>query len=194
MHAQGCRFAVIGADGVGKSTVVFRFVNGEFVEDFDPTIADDYRKQYTLDDKLLSVEIVEYTSEYLNAMARDYRHAIKGYMFMYAITSKQSLEDMKEIYKHFEDGYAFFSQNPDNGKALVIVGNKSDLQEHRQVSAEEGEALAKEWGCKFYEISAKTNENLDNVFETIITDTYAIAKGSKKRIQKKKKKQICTAM
>ena len=136
-----CRFAVIGADCVGKSSVVFRLVKGEFVEDFDPTIADDYRKQYTIDNEQIVLEIVEYTSEFFDGVARDYRYGIKGYMFVFAITSKQSLEDMKEIYKQFDESYGFFSQNPDNAKAVVIVGNKSDLKEHRQVSVEEGETL-----------------------------------------------------
>ena len=55
---------------------------------------------------------------------------------------------------------------------IVLVGNKSDLEAERQVSREDGEKLAREWGCPFYEASAKTGHNVEEVFMDVAHQIY----------------------
>ena len=59
-----------------------------------------------------------------------------------------------------------------NNLPIIIVGNKSDLEEERQVSREEGEDFAKKINCNFYEVSAKTGYNVATVFDDIAQVTF----------------------
>ena len=57
-----------------------------------------------------------------------------------------------------------------NTVPMVIVGNKIDLHAQRQVSTQEGEALAAEWKCGFVEVSAKMNQNINKIFELVLEE------------------------
>ncbi|RUS23084.1 P-loop containing nucleoside triphosphate hydrolase protein [Endogone sp. FLAS-F59071] len=94
------------------------------------------------------------------------RHAIgiHGYVFVYSITSRSSIDMIKIIREKILD-----YTGTDNVPA-VLVGNKCDLHMQRQVSPEEGKALAAEWNCLWVEASAKHNENIDRIFDLMIAE------------------------
>ena len=67
---------------------------------------------------------------------------------------------------------------------VILVGNKSDLERHRQVSLAESRSLAESWGAPFMETSAKTNQNVDDMFVEIVREMNA-------RTQKEKGESSC---
>jgi small GTP-binding protein len=92
-----------------------------------------------------------------------YRNA-QGFLLLYSITSRQSFEGIgflreKMIQLHESDAVP-----------IILVGNKCDLVEHREVSAEEGMEIANGWGVPFYETSACTGVNVKEVFSEIVRE------------------------
>ena len=86
--------------------------------------------------------------------------------------------------------------NNDNNYSIILVGNKIDLDNLRQVKKEDGINMAKKINCKFYETSAKNNENVEEVFENIAFLTYQNFKGVRNKdnnfsLEKEQKKKKC---
>jgi Ras family protein len=92
------------------------------------------------------------------------KHAIgiHGYIFVYSITSLNSLEMARTIRDKI------LNYTGTNWVPCVLVGNKSDLHMHRQESEEEGKELAARWKCKWTETSPKQDENIDQIFNMVI--------------------------
>ncbi len=96
------------------------------------------------------------------AMREQYMRGGEGFVLVYSITEKRSFEELWQ-FKEMIDRVRNYEPVP-----VVIVGNKCDLQRHRQVSRREGEAMAKEFGCPFFESSAALRHNVDEVFFEIV--------------------------
>lgn len=159
------RVVLIGEGGVGKSCLTIRFINEKFVEEYDPTLEDSYRKQVTVDDKEYLLDIFDTAGqEDFSAVRDQYMRTGDGFICVYAITLPHSFSKIKDFYDHVrrvKDIETF---------PLVILGNKCDLESERKVSTEEGQTLAQELGGKFLETSAKTATNVDEAFHTIVRE------------------------
>jgi hypothetical protein len=77
---------------------------------------------------------------------------------------------------------------------MILVGNKSDLEDQRVVSTAAGEELARKFGCAFIESSAKNKLNHDSIFFTLIREMDRKTPALLKEKQKKKKKSLCMIM
>eukprot|EP01121_Diplochlamys_sp_Union-15-3_P013890 TRINITY_DN4375_c0_g1_i2.p1 TRINITY_DN4375_c0_g1~~TRINITY_DN4375_c0_g1_i2.p1 ORF type:complete len:174 (+),score=44.67 TRINITY_DN4375_c0_g1_i2:50-571(+) len=159
------KIVVIGDGGVGKSSLTVQFVQSQFVEEYDPTIEDNYRKQVLVDDETVLLDILDTAGqEEYSAMRDQYMKTAQGFLLMYAITNRRSFE---EIQKFQED----ILRIKDLDKVpLVLVGNKADLEEERQVTVAEGEEKAKGYDCPFFETSAKTRVNVENGFFQLVRE------------------------
>jgi GTPase SAR1 family protein len=82
----------------------------------------------------------------------------KGHAFLlvYSVTSKQSLEELAPIIKMVIE----VKGDQISDVPIVLVGNKTDEKDKREVSTETGRKLSEKWGCSFIECSAKSNENI----------------------------------
>ena len=89
----------------------------------------------------------------------------EGFMVVYSITDKKSFEKVVEFQKKITQVKEKVKSIP-----IILIGNKVDLEENRQVTKEEGQKLAKEFGIPFLETSAKTRINIDESFEQICLD------------------------
>ncbi|XP_035215256.1 GTP-binding protein Di-Ras2-like, partial [Stegodyphus dumicola] len=89
----------------------------------------------------------------------------KGHAFIlvYAITSKQSLEELTPIYSLIREVKGSLEGIP-----MMLVGNKSDEEEAREVSYQDGMAQAHKWNCNFMETSAKNNTNVKEMFQELL--------------------------
>ncbi|KAI7536980.1 hypothetical protein KC331_g4495, partial [Hortaea werneckii] len=90
--------AVIGSGGVGKSCLTAQFVQGVFIESYDPTIEDSYRKQIDVDGRQVMLEIMDTAgTEQFTSMREFYMRDAHGFLLVFSITSMSSLEELREL-------------------------------------------------------------------------------------------------
>ena len=153
---------VIGGGGVGKSALTVQFIQGHFIDEYDPTIEDSYRKDCTVDGTSLSLDILDTAGqEEYSAMREQYMRTGMAFLLVYAVTSRSSFEETQMFYQQI-----LRTKNVDSFP-VVLVGNKCDLGYERQVSYEEVQRLAQRLGAPFLETSAKDRINVDEAFYTL---------------------------
>ncbi|KAK3707490.1 RAS1 protein [Vermiconidia calcicola] len=159
------KLVVVGGGGVGKSCLTIQLIQSHFVDEYDPTIEDSYRKQCVIDDEVALLDVLDTAGqEEYSAMREQYMRTGEGFLLVYSITSRQSFEEMvtfqQQILRVKDKDYF----------PIIVVGNKCDLESERQVSTEEGRQLARSFGCNFIETSAKSRINVDNAFYDIVRE------------------------
>ncbi|XP_075037982.1 GTP-binding protein Di-Ras3 [Mixophyes fleayi] len=179
---------VFGAAGVGKSSLVLRFVRGTFREAYIPTIEDTYRQVISCDKNICTLQITDTTgSHQFPAMQRLSISKGHAFILVYSVTSRQSMEELQPIYEQICQIKGDTQSIP-----IMLVGNKSD-ESMREVQTSEGGSLATKWKCSFMETSAKLNYNVQELFQELLhlekrrTVSLQVA-GKKSRQQKKKEK------
>ncbi|KAK2871526.1 hypothetical protein Q8A67_024053 [Cirrhinus molitorella] len=184
------RVVVFGAGGVGKSSLVLRFVKGTFRESYIPTIEDTYRQVISCDKSICTLQITDTTgSHQFPAMQR--LSITKGHAFIlvYAVTSKQSLEELKPIFEQICVIKGDIENIP-----IMLVGNKNDEMNGREVETSDGEATARRWKCAFMETSAKTNHNVKELFQELLNlekrRTVSLQIDGKKSKQQKRAEKL----
>jgi len=181
------KIVIIGSGGVGKSALTVRFIQGNFVERYDPTIEDSYRKQVEIDSLPCMLDILDTAGqEEYSALRDQYMQAGQGFILVYNITSLVSFDAVKDLRdqvlrsKDIED------------VPIILVGNKCDLEGERVVSTDDGKRLAKQFKCEFLEASAKLNRNVSEIFYMLVRQIrkYEEQHPSQKR-DKKKNASFC---
>ena len=86
----------------------------------------------------------------------------EGFVFVYSITRKQTLEEVESFHEQLFRIYSHKINIP-----MILIGNQADKEERREVSKEEGQEFARKRNMDFYETSSKTNQNLEVVFKEI---------------------------
>lgn len=150
---------VLGAGGVGKSCLTAQFVHNEWIESYDPTIEDSYRTQLQVDGRQVVLEILDTAgTEQFVAMRDLYMKTGQGFLLVFSITSSSSLSELAGLREEI------IRIKDDENIPIVIVGNKADLEENRAVPRAKGFSISQRWGAPYYEASARTRTNVDEVF------------------------------
>ncbi|XP_043460736.1 ras-related protein Ral-a isoform X2 [Leptopilina heterotoma] len=153
------KIIMVGSGGVGKSALTLQFMYAEFVEDYEPTKADSYRKTVVLDGEEVQIDILDTAGQEDYAAIRDnYFRSGEGFLCVFSITEDDSFQATQEFREQI------LRVKNDENIPFLLVGNKSDLQEKRKVSLAEAQGRAQQWGVPYVETSAKTKENVDKVF------------------------------
>ncbi|XP_043944378.1 ras-related and estrogen-regulated growth inhibitor [Protopterus annectens] len=153
------KLAVFGQAGVGKSAIVVRFLTKRFIWEYDPTLESTYRHQATIDDEVLSIEILDTAGQDDMLQREGHVRWGEGFVIVYDITNRASFEEVVPL-KNFLD-----EVKKQKNVTFILLGNKADLDHSRQVSTEEGEKLAMDLACAFYECSACTGDgNISEAF------------------------------
>ncbi|KAH3901767.1 Ras family GTPase RSR1 SCDLUD_001545 [Saccharomycodes ludwigii] len=158
------KLVVLGAGGVGKSCLTVQFVQGVYLDTYDPTIEDSYRKTMEIDGKIFNLEILDTAGvAQFTAMRELYIKSGMGFLLVYSVTDKQSLQELLNLREQV-------LRIKNNLKIpMVLVGNKADLEDERLVSVEEGINVSTKWGkVPFYETSALLRSNVDEVFVDLV--------------------------
>ena len=158
------KLSLIGDGGVGKTSMAQRYVHGIFNADYKATIGTFIsKKECEFSELKTSVRFMIWDLAGQSQFERlwpDYLTDSRAGIIVFDITNRESFENVKKWHKIITE-VAF--QNI----VLILVGNKVDLDDSREISIDEGMNLAKELGIYYIETSAKTNENIDDVFEWI---------------------------
>jgi len=159
---------VVGGGGVGKSALTIQFIQSHFVDEYDPTIEDSYRKQLTLDNQLYVLDVLDTAGqEEYGAMREQYMRQGDGFLLVYSITSRNSFEEITTFQN------AVLRVKDHDKFPMVLVANKCDLEYERQVGHNEGRDLARHFGCPFMEASAKHKHNVDEAFIKLLREIIA---------------------
>ncbi|KAJ3450635.1 ras-like protein rasd [Anaeramoeba flamelloides] len=178
------KIVVVGGGGVGKSALTIQLVQNHFVDVYDPTIEDSYRRQVVIDEETCLLDILDTAGqEEYSAMRDSYMREGEGFLIVYAINSRNSLDEVSSFREQI-------TQAKDSDEVpMIIVGNKNDLENERQVSIEEGRDLAKSFNCPFMETSAKTRTNVEESFFELVREIKRISKGMEPERKKEKGKR-----
>ncbi|GAB1601091.1 ras-related protein Ral-A-like isoform X1 [Argonauta hians] len=156
---------MVGSGGVGKSALTLQFMYDEFVEDYEPTKADSYRKKVVLDGEDVQIDILDTAGQEDYAAIRDnYFRSGEGFLCVFSITEQESFQATAEFREQI-----LRVKNDDN-IPFLLVGNKADLEDKRQVSADEASQRAVQWNVSYVETSAKTRANVDKVFYDLMRE------------------------
>eukprot|EP01118_Nematostelium_gracile_P007650 TRINITY_DN2496_c0_g1_i4.p1 TRINITY_DN2496_c0_g1~~TRINITY_DN2496_c0_g1_i4.p1 ORF type:complete len:528 (-),score=115.84 TRINITY_DN2496_c0_g1_i4:20-1525(-) len=157
---QEIRMIIMGYKETGKSATVIQFIQNHFIEDYDPTIEDSYRKQVNvLEETPFLFDMLDTAGqEEYSAMRDQYLRTGQAILLLYSVTSRASFDELIPFYD------TIVRVKGKDPVPIVLVGNKADLLDERQVLTEEGVQLAKDWNVPFYEISAKSRVGVEESF------------------------------
>ncbi|XP_039959046.1 ras-related protein Ral-a isoform X2 [Zeugodacus cucurbitae] len=156
---------MVGSGGVGKSALTLQFMYDEFVEDYEPTKADSYRKKVVLDGEEVQIDILDTAGQEDYAAIRDnYFRSGEGFLCVFSITDDESFQATQEFREQI------LRVKNDESIPFLLVGNKCDLSDKRKVPLNECQTRAQQWQVPYVETSAKTRENVDKVFYDLIRD------------------------
>ncbi|KAJ5310533.1 uncharacterized protein N7443_002994 [Penicillium atrosanguineum] len=166
------KLVVLGDGGVGKTALTIQLCLNHFVETYDPTIEDSYRKQVVIDGQSCMLEVLDTAGqEEYTALRDQWIRDGEGFVLVYSITSRASFSRITKFYNQIKMLPGLPDEHlgrPPLPVPVMLVGNKSDKAVERAVSAQEGQALAKELGCEFVEASAKNCINVEKAFYDVV--------------------------
>nr|AMZ00347.1 Ras superfamily small GTPase Rab8 [Nilaparvata lugens] len=159
------KLLLIGDSGVGKTCVLFRFSEDAFNTTFISTIGIDFKiRTIELDGKKIKLQIWDTAGqERFRTITTAYYRGAMGIMLVYDVANEKSFENIKNWIRNIEE-------NASADVEKMLLGNKCELTEKRQVTRERGEQLAIEYGIKFMETSAKASINVEEAFFTLARD------------------------
>ena len=187
------KIMVLGESKVGKTSLIKRYTKDQFGGVYLTTVGMDFQdKIIEIEDKKIRLQVWDTAGqERFRNVTKSYFQSSHGLLVVYDITDKESFEKINFWMKNIKENA------PENAK-LILVGNKCDLANERQVSYEEGEKKASNYNIKFFESSAKEGTNVKEFFFYLANEIYqdekTKGKDNKKTVQldsKEKGKKGC---
>ena len=157
------KVCIFGDGGVGKTTLINRYLTGVFEADSDITIGVDFHiKKLEIEGKRVGLQIWDFAGEErFRFLLPSYVLGASGGIFMYDITRFSSLKNFQDWIEIVKQGY----KGPFKNIPIIMVGSKLDLEYKRAVSRDEAYDLAKEYDLSGYiECSSKDGQNVQEVF------------------------------
>ncbi|KAK2573539.1 GTP-binding protein Rit1 [Acropora cervicornis] len=151
---------LLGQGGVGKSALLVRFTTGRFIHEYDPTLELTYDMCYEVDEEPAVLHITDTAS----ANEPVYLSQNEGFIVVYAIDEPRTFQTAKQLIKLIRE----LKKQRGQHTAIVLVGNKVDLNHSRSVSNKEALEFASEYECYFHETSAANNINVKVVFQDAV--------------------------
>lgn len=155
------KLLILGESGAGKTCLLLRYADNYFTSNHLPTIGIDFKFKFlNIGDKTIKLQIWDTAGQdKFRTITKTYYKGAHGIVLTYDLTDKASFKNVINWITQIE-------ANAKKNIAKVLVGNKCDLP-CREVTEEEGKHLAEEYGMQFFEASAKTGQNVSEVFECI---------------------------
>ena len=162
LYDQKIKIMILGETLVGKTALLTRYTKNIFGGAYLTTVGIDFQYKFlNINDKRIKVEIWDTAGqERFRNIAKNYFQSSDGFLLVYDISNRESFDKLNFWNEQIS------ANAPENTK-IIIVGNKSDLEQERQVKKEEGENFANNNKVRFYETSAKDNINVITVFELL---------------------------
>ena len=154
------KYIIIGDAAVGKSNLLLRYAHGQFKPEYQLTIGVEFgAKNVNIGDKVYRIQIWDTAGqENFRSITRAYYKNSVCALVVYDISCRDSFNNVSTWIDDCKN------QSPKT-IFMVLVGNKSDLSDRRQVNTEEGQELAEKYGLLFFETSAKNGTNVEEIFQ-----------------------------
>ena len=155
----------VGDATVGKTQIKSRYVQDIFDNNYNPTIGLEFEaKEVEIDNKKIKLQLWDTAGqERFRAIIQNYYKSANLIAFVYAINNRNSFNSIPKWVDEVK-------KQTDKNTKFLLLGNKCDLEEERQVSREEAEKYAEDNGIKFFEVSAKTRKGINDMFKYIISE------------------------
>jgi Ras-related protein Rab-1A len=161
------KILMVGDSGVGKSSLLLRFTDDTFTDNFISTIGVDFKiRTVSLDGKVIKMQIWDTAGqERFRTITSSYYRGAHGVILVYDVTDQVSFNNARQWLTEIER-YAC------GNVVKLLVGNKSDLASKRVVSTGTGKEFADQFQLPFIEASAKDGSNVKQAFMTLVKEVY----------------------
>ena len=158
------KILTLGESTVGKTSIIMRYTDNTFSQQFLSTVGIDFKaKIIEYKDKKIKVLLVDTSGQVrFRNIAANYYKSADGILFVYDITSKDSLAK-------FEYWLSQIKQSSNiSSDSIFLFGNKNDMEKERQITIEEGKVMADKYNLRFFEGSAQSGANVNECVQTLI--------------------------
>lgn len=171
---RSAKTVVVGDSGVGKTCILFRFARNIFDENTPSTLGVEFMSWIVAREKRrIELQLWDTAGQELfRTVTRSYYHGSIGVFVVYDVTSRDSFDNvavwLRDVHNTIGDNFI-----------SVLIGNKADLEEAREVKREEGEKFAEEQKMLFFETSAKTGEHIQDAINACVDGIEALIEEGK---------------
>ena len=161
------KIILIGDTSVGKTNILTKYLSDEFDPNSKATVGVEFgTKNFKIENKIVKVQIWDTAGqERYRSITNAYYKGAKGAFIVYDIANKKTFDDIE---KWISD----LRTNSDENLSIILIGNKTDLNDKREVTTEEGKNKAELYKFAFIETSAFNGNNIEKAFNELITDVY----------------------
>ena len=165
----------LGEGQVGKTSIIYRYIDDTFTSNYLATIGIDskFKKIKLASGEEIKVKILDTAGqERFQSIAANYIKKADGIVFVYDITKAYTFTNLEKWLSNIDEVA--------NDKPCLLIGNKSDMNDKREVSKEEGMEFTKKFKKEthFYETSCKTGENVDKAINDLVNQIYSKSLGN----------------
>lgn len=167
MDDNAYKVVMVGSTFVGKTTIVVQEACNIFSTDYIATVGSQFQNvQIEVENERISLNIWDTAGqEQYRSLAPMYYRSAHMAIIVYSITEPKTFEDAKQWYNEIRN-------NCDEMPKIYFVGNKIDLENDRKIERADGSALASSYDASFIETSAKTGENINDLFTDVAVKLY----------------------
>lgn len=159
---------ILGSGGVGKSAVTVRFVANHFIQIYDPTIEDSYKISRNIDGENFTINILDTAGqEEYGALRDQYIRQGEAYILVFSLTS---ISTFIETYDIRDSIYMILDKDKSDYIPICLCGNKKDLVDMCDIKEEYIKNIILDWNCIYREVSAKTGDGINDMFDDFIRE------------------------
>ncbi|XP_068107427.1 ras-related protein Rab-27B isoform X2 [Hyperolius riggenbachi] len=168
------KLLALGDSGVGKTTFLYRYTDNKFNPKFITTVGIDFREKRVVYNnaapgsthgKTFKVHLQLWDTagqERFRSLTTAFFRDAMGFLLMFDLTSQQSFLNVRNWMSQLQANA--YCENPD----IVLIGNKADLLEQREVNDRQAKELAEKYGIPYFETSAANGQNVEKSVETLL--------------------------
>ncbi|NXF60420.1 RASLC protein, partial [Ciccaba nigrolineata] len=145
-----CNVAILGCRGAGKSALTVKFLTKRFISEYDPNLEDTYASEELVDQQPVLLKVMDTADQDGPGNCERYLRWASAFLVVYSIDERKSFEGSQS----YLEVLALHARGCQRRCPVLLLGNKLDMEQYRQVPAAEGMSLASRFGCLFYEVSA----------------------------------------
>ena len=181
------KILLLGDSSVGKTCFLMRYTDNTFQDIHMSTIGLDYKlKNVQLENgKMVKIQVWDTAGQdRFRSITKNYYKGAHGIILIYDVTEQKSFDNVK-------NWMAQIKEEVSERVSIVLVGNKIDDEDNRKISTEQGESMAKDYEIMFFECSAKTGQNIDEIFNNLVkkvVENFSKSADNGQKLKNKKKK------